>query len=84
MDEEAAALRAQEAALELEGGERAALDEELSAAAASLPGMLRVMPLLSCVAVAPGHRRRGVARELCLALQACMRMCMRMHMHMCM
>ena len=70
LDEEAAALQAQEAALAREGGERAALDDELSAAAASLPGTLRVMPLLSCVAVAPEHRRRGVARELCLALQA--------------
>lgn len=61
---------AQEAALELEGGERASLDGELSAAASSLPRSLRLLPLLSCVAVARGHRRRGVARELCLALQA--------------
>jgi GNAT superfamily N-acetyltransferase len=70
MDEETAALRLQEAALELEGGERASLDGELSAAASSLPRSLRLLPLLSCVAVARGHRRRGVARELCLALQA--------------
>ena len=85
---------AQEAALEREGGERACLALELSAAAASLPRSLRLLPLclgstltltltlaltltrlrlvpqLSCVAVARGHRRRGVARELCLALQA--------------
>ena len=72
LEEELAALREQEAVLDDPAAARcsALIREELAVAVAALPDTLRVTPLLSCVAVAPGHRRRGVARELCLALQA--------------
>lgn len=67
LEEELAALREQEAVLDdPEAAERLlALRDELAAAAAALPDTLRVTPLLSCVAVAPAFRRRGIARELC-------------------